>query len=223
MSIAIGVDLAQARDRTAIVAVRSWMADPTAEDAVRTRRPRRERHHAVEHAARLPVGMGYPEQAAEIVRLAADLAADERPVLVIDSTGVGRAVVDLIKRDCPVPLRAVTIGAGAEVVRDGWRVTVPKVELVGALEVALSGRRIRALPDLPLAKELDDELRAFGYEMSATGRPRYEGRGRHDDLVMALCLAVWQGERGGGAGAAFREFIKTDMARRGPLPEGTSL
>jgi hypothetical protein len=215
MSLALGVDLAQARDRTAIVAVRSWMTEPTADQAVRARRPRRERHHSIDHAERLRVGVSYPEQAAAIISIAEGLAGDERPTLVVDATGVGRAVVDMIRRDSPFPVRAVTIGAGLEVVRDGWRVTVPKVELVGALEVVLSSRRIHAVEGLPLAKDIADELRSFGYEMSATGRPKYEGRGRHDDLVMALALAVWQGERGGGAGATFREFMRKDTARTG--------
>jgi hypothetical protein len=88
----------------------------------------------------------------------------------------------------------------------GQDLSVPKSELVASLEVALSTRRLHAGPDLPFASDLDRELRAFSYELSPTGRPLYAGKGSHDDLVIALCLATWGAERGGGFGSA-KEFI----------------
>jgi hypothetical protein len=58
------------------------------------------------------------------------------------------------------------------------------------------------------------ELRTFSFELSATGRPLYEGRGSHDDLVLALALAVWASERGGGGGEAFKEMMAMQVAAR---------
>jgi len=64
-----------------------------------------------------------------------------------------------------------------------------------------------------LAPELDKELRSFSYELSATGRPLYEGRGSHNDLVLALCLALWLVERG-TPGEGFRSYMSEQIARR---------
>lgn len=82
------------------------------------------------------------------------------------------------------------------------------------LQVALSTRRLHAVPDLPLAGELDRELGSFGHKMGATGRPKYEGKAAHDDLVLAFCLALWGVEGGSSVGATFKEFMVRSAARR---------
>lgn len=212
----IGVDLGQARDATAIAAIESYWAPAEEKSAVDGRRhPRRLKHYQLGRLEKLRPGLSYPAQAEAIVAIADALANGGRSVcLWVDATGVGRAVVDLLRRDCPCSLRAITITSAAEVVRHGSDLSVPKAELISTLEVVLSTRRMTAVPDLPLAKELDAELRAFSYELSATGRPLYEGRGSHDDLVVALALAVWASERGGGGGEAFKEFMAQQTAAR---------
>jgi hypothetical protein len=210
----IGIDLGQARDATAIAAVESYRAEELPADA-HTRRPRRLKYHTLIHLEKLRPGLGYPAQVSAIVSIVDTLAADGgSPVLSVDATGVGRPVVDLLRRDCPYPLHAVTITSAVEVVRHGSDLSVPKTDLIGCLEVVLSTRRLLFAPDLPLAKDLDAELRAFSRELSATGRPLYEGRGSHDDLVLALALAVWAAERGGGSGEAFKEMMASQVASR---------
>jgi hypothetical protein len=210
----IGIDLGQARDATALAAVDSYRAD--AEPSGDARRPRRLKHHDLIHLEKLQPGLSYPAQVAAIVSIVDALAEGGRsPVLWVDATGVGRPVVDLLRRDCPYTLNAVTIGSGSEVVRHGSDISVPKADLIGCLEVVLSTRRLLFAPDLPLAKDLDAELRAFSRELSATGRPLYEGgRGSHDDLVLALALALWAAERGGGGGEAYREMMASQIASR---------
>ncbi len=176
---------------------------------------RRPLHHDVVALERLRPGVSYPAQVEMIVAFADRVAEDgSRPVLYVDATGVGRPVLDLLRAGCPYPIHGVTIGAGGSVTRDGKNFTVPKSDLVGCLEVALSTRRLHAQPDLPLAKELQKELAAFGYELTATGRPKFEARTGHDDLVVALALGVWGAENGGGPAGAFHEMIKTELARR---------
>ena len=83
--------------------------------------------------------------------------------------------------------------------KSGRDFSVPKSDLVGALEVTLSTRRLHAVPGLPHTAEHDKELRSFGYEIGATGRRKYEGKGAYDDIVTALSLALWGAERGGNA------------------------
>jgi hypothetical protein len=211
----IGIDLAQARDATAIAAVESYRVAEEPPGDPHTRHPRRLKHHSLVHLEKLQRGLSYPAQVEAIVHIVDVLADGDRSVtLWVDATGVGRPVVDLLRRDCPYTLRAVTITSAAEVVRHGSDLSVPKADLVGTLEVVLSTRRLHVVPDLALAKDLDAELRSFSYELSATGRPLYEGRGSHDDLVLALALAVWASERGGGSGEAFREMMASQVASR---------
>ena len=228
--LTIGIDLAQSRDRTALVALESYrpevpvwevdiaevIANTSVRDLLRGRHrgPRVQFHHDIVHIERFPAGVTYPEQVVRVIRAADALSLEETANLVIDATGVGRPVVDMVRAACRYPMRAVTITGGSEVVKSGRDVSVPKADLVGCLEITLSTRRLHAVPDLPYAEELDRELRSFGYELGASGRPKYEGKGSHDDLVLALSLALWGAERGSTVGASFKEFVLRDMARR---------
>jgi hypothetical protein len=99
-------------------------------------------------------------------------------------------------------------------VKTGRDYSVPKADLVGVLEVTLSTRRLHVVAGLPHTEELDKELRAFGYELGVTGKPRYEGKGAHDDIVTALSLALWGVEHGASYGRDFKEFMRKDMERR---------
>lgn len=211
MRLSIGVDLGQARDATALAALASYPGEPVETGRGRTRRPL---HHDLVALERLRAGVPYPQQVELITAFADRFADDQRPSLFVDATGVGRPVLDLLRQGCPHRIHGVTITPGASTTQNGQDWGVPKADLIGALDVALSSRRIHFLPDLALARDLDKELRAFSYELSATGRPKYEGRGAHDDLVLALALAVWGAERGGGGTAAFMDFIRADIARR---------
>jgi hypothetical protein len=206
----IGCDLAQSVDRTAIVAVRSYRAEGT-EGAARA-----QTHYEIRDVALLRRGLSYPVQVEQIVAIA-DGVADESPVLVCDRTGVGVAVVDMLRQSWSGKLIAVTSTGGATVERSpGGNVRVPKQDLVGVLEVLAVGRKLHARPNLPFAKELGEELRAFSYEISAaSGHMKFAGSGAHDDLVSALCLALWASVRGQGSTTTFLDYIKADMARRG--------
>ena len=225
--LTIGVDLAQSRDRTVLVAVDSFRLEPEptieemnainpVRDALRgrVRTPRAQLHHEIVHIDRLPAGIGYPEQVVRIVQTASALSVEETAGLVVDATGVGRPVVDMIRSACEFPLRAVTITGGSEVVKAGRDYSVPKADLVGVLEVTLSTRQLHVVAGLPHTEELDKELRAFGYELGVTGKPRYEGKGAHDDIVTALSLALWGVEHGASYGRDFKEFMRKDMERR---------
>jgi len=225
--LSIGIDLAQSRDRTAIVALASERMEASDEEALaaqdfaavanggRWRRPRTQLHHWLVHLDTMPPGASYPVQADRIARTARVLAEEwGRPSLYVDATGVGRPVVDVLRQACEFPIVAVTITGGGESTTKGRAISVGKADLVGTLEVALSTRRLHADPELTLAKDLDKELRAFSYDLSATGRPLYRGRGAHDDLVLALCLALYGADRGATGGSGFVEFLRRDIAAR---------
>jgi hypothetical protein len=58
--------------------------------------------------------------------------------------------------------------------------------------------RLRIAASLPEAKTLTDELVGFRYTITQASNLTYEAwrEGAHDDLVLALSLAVWEAEKG---------------------------
>lgn len=115
--------------------------------------------------------------------------------LVVDQTGVGGAVVRLLRSRRPMPRvvpAALTAGHAAHVAEDGcW--LVPKVELVTALQLALQARLLKVAPELPDAEALARDLAAFRLRAvpladAATAAWR---EGASDDLVFAVALACW--------------------------------
>ena len=125
-----------------------------------------------------------------------------RSTLVLDATGAGLPLVDLLKSRGIDPV-AITITGGKEVSRiGGTSYRVPKRELVRTLSTLLESGRLRCALGLPFGKDLIDELLAFKMRINRrTGRATYEsGKASvHDDLVLAVSLACWYGEHGGGA------------------------
>jgi hypothetical protein len=119
--------------------------------------------------------------------------------LVVDQTGVGRAVVDMIRRAKVTPqLRPITI-TGGHAVSPGkdQALHVPKKELVSCLQVLMQSRRFHVVPTLPNADVLVKELQNFKINITAAANEVFEAwrEGQHDDLVLAVAIAAWTGER----------------------------
>jgi len=208
----VGLDLGQARDFTALAVLeRSRPAeDPFREllqredwsefDLVAAQQTatKRERTYAVRHLERFPLGTSYPAICDRIVELFAKPPV-ARATLVVDQTGVGRAVVDMIGRARPkATIRPITITSGMEIVPDGAGWHVPKKELVTILQVLLQSRRLQVAAKLPMAAVLVKELESFQVKITAAAHETFESwRERdHDDLVLSVALAAWVAERG---------------------------
>lgn len=96
------------------------------------------------------------------------------PVL-IDSTGVGDPVYEMVRRR----------GIKAE----GYKFNnTTKEQLINRLSVAIERQEI-SFPEIPV---LFDELVMFEYEITKGGSVRYGApEGKHDDCVIALALTTW--------------------------------
>jgi hypothetical protein len=180
-----GLDLGQASDFTALCVLE---------------RTRREdgRHFAVRHLERFTLGTSYPTICERIVDLFANPPLSGKS-LAVDQTGVGRAVVDMLYRAGPdATIRPITITAGSAVVPDGAGWHVPKKDLVGVLQVLLQSRRLQVARSLPSADALVKELETFRVKVTAAANETFEAwRERDkDDLVLAVAMAAWVGERG---------------------------
>jgi hypothetical protein len=150
--------------------------------------------HWVRVLRRWPIGTLYPAIVGDV---AADQAGRGDPIAV-DQTGVGRAVVDMFRATAVgARIVPVTITAGQHAVQeDGcWR--VPKKELVGVLQALMQQRRIKVTCQVPDADVLKKELQNFRVKVTAAANETFGAwrEGQHDDLVLALALACWLGER----------------------------
>ena len=91
----------------------------------------------------------------------------------------------------------VTITAGdAETVDDHGMHHVAKLQLVSTLLARFSDRRLQIQQDLAETPALVSELQDFQQSVTDSGRWRFGARaGAHDDLVLALALALWRAAR----------------------------
>jgi hypothetical protein len=126
----------------------------------------------------------------------------EHPVLSVDATGCGAAVIDLFRREhLAGKLVPILITGGNEVTRDSYSTKIPKRDLVGAVAVALQSGKLKISEELPLTKILTTELENFQAKITSAGNDSYgagaEWRvGNNDDLVLALSMALWTANDG---------------------------
>jgi hypothetical protein len=153
--------------------------------------------HSITFLHRFPLGTSYPDVVEGVASLMRQLPARRRmPTLTVDSTGVGKPVVDLIRARGLFPI-GVSITAGDAVTRsaaDDWRIA--KRVLVSGLQVALQTGRLQVAAALPLTTILVRELSSFSAKISASGSASFEAwrEADHDDLVLALAISVWHAE-----------------------------
>jgi hypothetical protein len=191
----VGLDLGQVQDYTALAVIEA--ADTQgAWDPVNLYF-RRHRELRLRYLERMPLGRPYPEMVARTgqVMRSGELVSASR-YLAVDGTGVGRAVVDLLRQEkLPCLLWPVVITGGhAEGYGDGFY-KVPKRDLLVGLQVMLQTGELRIAADVPEAAALGRELSAIRVEISESGREGWRS-GAHDDLVFAVALACWAAKRG---------------------------
>jgi hypothetical protein len=117
---------------------------------------------------------------------------------VIDGTGVGRGVVDMFRtsRDQVCRIVPVLITAGNKAAQENGYWHVPKKDLVSAVQILLQTGRLK-IADVPERATLLAELQGFEVKITAAANATYGAwrEGLHDDLVLALALAVWYAQR----------------------------
>jgi hypothetical protein len=116
---------------------------------------------------------------------------------VVDETGVGKAVTDLLKQ-WGLRFRGVTITGGDTVHASGGAYRVPKRDLVASLEVPFHSDTLRVAEDLKLWPALREELLNFRRKIDLrTAHDSYEHwrESDHEDLVLATALACWWAQR----------------------------
>jgi hypothetical protein len=176
---------------------------------------------AVPLLQRWPVGTPYPDIVNELAQTTSRL---DRPVLILDVTGVGQAIADLF-RQAQLPVRellAVTVTAGQSSHRAAWdRWTCARKDLAGVVQSVLQGRRLKVARGLREAAMLMQELATFRMKATAAeGDPLESWReGSHDDLVLAVALALWKAEQGPEPEWNIIHLRRDPLAQGGPAPD----
>ena len=195
----VGVDLGQRRDFTAIAVVERCEAAPGFDHVhwqVRDGLPRL----VVRYVERMRLGTPYTDVVRRVVEVArhGSLAAGRR--LVVDATGVGMPVVDMLRAARPgCEIVPVTITGGAAEHSDGRMWHVPKLDLLAGVQGRLERGELRISRRMREAGTLVRELVDVRLRATAGGRQRLgaDGPGEHDDLVIAVALACWSAGKAG--------------------------
>jgi hypothetical protein len=120
--------------------------------------------------------------------------------LLVDKTGVGRGVTDILK-ERGLRFTGVVIHGGESSHLSDGAYHVPKKDLVAALEVPFDSERLKVAEGLELWGVLKEELQSFRRKQNPkTSHVSFEHwrESDHDDLVLAAALACWgvAGRRG---------------------------
>ena len=187
----IGVDLGQVRDHSAIAITEASESLGTERDRATWQLPIYS-HLTLRHLERLPLGTEYTRVAARVARVATALAPRGPVTVVVDATGVGKPVVEMLRREgIGKQLVPVVITGGLTVSESGGLFSVGKRELISELRILVERRELGIAWDLEGMDILVEEM--AGMRASTLS-------GDRDDAVIALALAVWRARRGAKAG-----------------------
>jgi hypothetical protein len=194
----VGVDLGQSRDFTAIAVVErrelSGEWDPAAYTCRKATTLR------LRFLERVELGTTYPDVVERVVQVTRSRDLAGRCHLVVDGTGVGRPVVDLLRQakpGCPIMPAVITSGQ-RETLIDGYY-GIPKRDLMVGLQVLLQQGELQIAAGLKYGPALAEEMAAMEVKVTSAGREQFGAwrEGTHDDLVFAVALACWGSKRTG--------------------------
>ena len=180
--LSIGVDLGKMRDPSTIAIVRR----PDTVMRTATMRPypvlseRRSGPAALVYLEKIRLGTSYVDVVERIRQVARHEAlGNEKRRVVVDATGVGAPVVDMLRRvKLGCELRPLTITAGTGERYSSGTYYVSKIDLMAGLRTCMELKGLEFGEGLREWKEFRKQMLGFG------------GAAK-DDLVLAVALAVW--------------------------------
>jgi hypothetical protein len=200
----VGCDFGQAQDYTAITVIKQLMHIENGTI-----------HYEIVALDRPPLGTQYNKIVSYIIDLLKSRtisgktfngcsiginAPRSEPEIVVDATGCGRPIVDML-REAGVKslghLVAATITGGSNLTPNDIGYGVPKRDLATALQVLFQEGRIKIADGLEFGPILTQELLNVRVKINAkTGNDSFEAwrESDHDDMVLAVALACWWGD-----------------------------
>lgn len=191
MAFVTGLDLGKEQDPTAMAIVNQIPLSPS-------QGRRRWRYECV-HLETWPLGTRYTD-IAEKVRQRFDTPQLRWSKLAPDYTGVGNAVVERL-REIRVQawMKPILITSGSATSLDTKGIYhVPKIDLVAALQIVLQAELLVVDSRLKRASDLKDQLARFRVKITKAANETFgAASGSHDDLVLAIAMAIWLAEQEG--------------------------
>ncbi len=177
--------------------------------------------YKIRHLERFPLKTPYPEVVERLVRMMEEPRLRQEGRIIMDATGVGEPIADLLRANGLRPV-SIKITGSQEVVKKNDRLYhVPKRDLVSALLVMVQSGRIKMakeyynkqgeLVEWEIVNQLREELENFNYKINReTGKDTYEAAKEivHDDLVTAVALPMWYALKG----EYFRVRVRSKVA-----------
>lgn len=205
-NVVVSVDLGQSNDFSAISIIE-----------------RDNLKYLIRYLERFPIGTDYNDQVERISMVLTSTRNREiKPLFVVDRTGVGRAVTDMMRARKENPIM-ITITGGDTIRRNGNEWNVPKRELIAPLILAFQNKEIKIPGSLSESGPLTKELLNFKLKVTATGMDTYEAEkaGMHDDLVLSVAMGVFVLLRSGKAeaGVVRRQALPSKYSGSGDINE----
>jgi len=200
----LGVDIGKIKDPAALLLLqRARTFTPGGFDPASGEAGAWKTRYAVLFLERLPLGTSYPAVVERLASVCDSLAAQESvtgPLIevVIDVTGVGRPVLDMVLAKRLKTRGVVGVNyTGGQVAREaGDRIyNVPKRDLVAQPVLLFQSGELQISEKLPDAPVLVNELVNFQESLTAAGNATYGNdgkRAKNDDYVNTLALAAWR-------------------------------
>jgi len=182
----MGVDLGQVADYTAISILEIFKNE---------KKEGYKREFDLRHLERPELGTSYPKIIERVNELLYRPPLLGNSFLVVDQTGVGRAVVDMFIAAGVKPI-PITITGGTTVSFNVNEYHVPKRDLIVTLQVTFQDGRLKIAKGLTLRDIFKQELKDFRIKINlATAHDSYGAwrEGQHDDIVLSVALACWLG------------------------------
>jgi hypothetical protein len=189
----LGLDLGQRRDPAALVLVER--AEVLLELDRVTYARRRAPRFRVLFLERVRLGTPYPDVVDRVREVVRRPALADRCTVVMDATGVGAPVLDMLRKanlGCSIMPVILTGGERASQAGGLWH--VPKKDLITGLQVMLEKKELGLPANLGATRMLTKELQDFQERMTGRGGASFGAwrEGQHDDLVIAAALACWR-------------------------------
>jgi hypothetical protein len=168
----VGLDLGQSHDFTAISVVErvetrgEWDAAAFAH--------RKKVALRLRHLQRIALGTTYPEVVRRVAELMRSPELDGCCELLVDATGVGRSVVDLLRQarlNCTI--RPAVVTGGFEESQGAGYYHVPKRDLITGLVVALQRGMLQIAAGMENCPELLAEMAAMQVKITPQGNEQF--------------------------------------------------
>jgi hypothetical protein len=132
---------------------------------------------------------------------------------LIDITGVGQPVWDMMVRQGMSPI-GISITSGMKANQADYGYTVPKLELISSLQLALRNRHLKFAEglDQALVDQIRHEFATFVPKPKTGGGTSYEAwrEKDHDDIILALAMNVWWIYRSHGIQVVRKRILRTE-------------